>query len=123
MQKIVTNYLFLLLISLFAFGFILGNLFGDVPTYGVNKTVGWAYTLDKKFFSSVIFFISQIVFIIGYFIIFLLKRNTQYYLSLIHFELVILTLILMSYENHNLTLVACVLSIILFSINIYKSQR
>lgn len=123
MRKIFTNYLFLLLITLFAFGFLLGNLFGEIQTVGVNKTVGWAYSLDRKFFFSLLFFISQIVFIIGYFIVFILKRKTQYYLSLIHFELILLTLVLMSFENFNLTVIACILSIILFFINIYKSYR
>lgn len=92
--------MFLLLILLFTFGYVLGYFFGNVETYGVSKTVGWAYNISNNVvLTSIIFFCSKILFILTYFILFLLKRKTNYYVSLAHFELIILTLYLMSSEN------------------------
>ena len=123
MKKVFTNYLFLLLLSLFALGFSLGFLFGAEQSYGINKTVGWAYSIQNEALLALIFYLSQITFIIGYFILFLLNRKTNYYLSIAHFELIIVTLALATFENLIVTAVFCSVSIILFFINIFKSHQ
>lgn len=121
LRKIFTNYLFFLLIFLFGFGFILAYLFGDEHSYEINKTVGWAYDISNQvFYTALIFTFSQILFIIGYLIIFLRRRKTNYYLSIAHFEIIILTLVF--FENFIVDLIFCVLSIIVFFINILKSH-
>jgi hypothetical protein len=123
MKKVFTKYLFLLLISLFALGFILANLFGEVQYYGINKTVGWAYSIQDESLIALIFGLSQIIYIIGYFILFLLGRKTNYYLSIAHFELIIVTLAITTYGNVMITTIFCFLSIILFFVNIFKSHK
>jgi len=123
LKKVFTNYLFLLLLSLFALGFSLGFLFGAEQSYGINKTVGWAYSIQNEALLALIFYLSQIIFIIGYSILFLLNRKTNYYLSIAHFELIIVTLALVTFENLIVTAVFCSVSIILFFINIFKSHQ
>jgi hypothetical protein len=122
LRKIFTKYLVFLLISLFGLGFILAYLFGDEQSYGVNKTVGWAYDISNQvFYTALIFTFSQILFIIGYLIVFLLRRKTNYYLSITHFEIIILTLLF--YENFKVNTVFCLVSIILFFMNVFKSHK
>lgn len=122
LRKIFTNYLFFLLIFLFGFGFILAYLFGDEQSYEINKTVGWAYDISNPvFYTALIFTFSQIFFIIGYFIIFLLRRKTNYYLSIAHFEINIFTLLF--FESFIVNMIFYVLSIVLFFTNIYKSHK
>ena len=116
--------MFLLLISLFGFGFILAILFGDIKTFGVNKTVGWAYDISNEtIFTAILFTCSQILFIIGYLVLFLLRRKTNYLISIAHFELIILSLALLSYENFKINIVLSVVSLILFFVNILKSDK
>ena len=122
LRKIFTNYFFFLLVFLFGFGFILAYLFGDEQSYGINKTVGWAYDITNKvFYTALIFTFSQILFIIGYLILFLLRRKTNYYLSIAHFEIIILTLLF--YENFTVNTIFSVLSITLFFANVFKSDK
>jgi hypothetical protein len=122
LRKIFTNYFFFLLVFLFGFGFILAYLFGDEQFYGINKTVGWAYDITNQvFYTALIFTFSQILFIIGYLILFLLRRKTNYYLSIAHFEIIILTLLF--YENFTVNTIFSALSITLFFANVFKSDK
>ncbi|PXY39252.1 hypothetical protein DMB65_18555 [Flavobacterium cheongpyeongense] len=122
LRKIFTKYLFFILISLFGFGFVLAYLFGDEQSYGINKTVGWAYDISTEvFYTALIFTFSQVLFLVGYLIIFFLGRKTNYHLSITHFEIILLTLIF--YENFIINMIFCVFSIILFFINIFKSHK
>ena len=123
MRKLFTRYMFLLLISLFLLGYLLAYLFGDEKFYSINKTVGWAFTVSNEILLNVFLAISQILFIFGYLIIFLLKRKTNYYISLAHFELIILTFYSINFDNFNVSLILGTLSIIMFLINIFKSQK
>lgn len=116
--------MFLLLVLLFTFGYILGYFFGNVENYGVSKTVGWAYNISNNVvLTSIIFFCSQILFILTYFILFLLKRKTNYYVSLAHFEIIIVTLYLMSSEKFTAALIISLISLIALFVNIFKSKK
>ncbi len=123
MRKLFTKYLFLLLIILFGFGFILACLFGDEQSFAINKTVGFAYDISHQIMiTALVFAFSQILFIIGYLILFLLRRKTNYFVSIAHFEIIILSLSLMYFENFIVNMTLCVISIILFFINIFNSK-
>lgn len=123
MKKVFTNYMFLLLISFFLLGFLLAYLFGDEQYFAVNKTVGWAYNISNEALLNSFLAISQIIFIFGYLIIFLLKRKTNYYISLAHFEIILLAFYSISFKNFIVSVVLGAISIILFLINIFKSQK
>ncbi len=123
MKKIFTKYMFLLLISLFLLGFLLAYIFGNEQSYSINKTVGSAYALSNEIILNAFLAISQILFIFGYLILFLLKRKTNYYISLAHFEIIIIAFYSVTFENFTVSVLFGALSIILFLINIFKSQK
>lgn len=123
MKKIFTKYLFLLLITLFLLGFLLAYLFGDERSFAINKTVGSAYFISNEATLNAFLAISQILFIFGYLIISLLKRKTNYYISLAHFEIIIIAFYSISFENFTVSAIFGLLSIILFLINIFKSHK
>jgi hypothetical protein len=115
--------MFLLLITLFLLGFLLAYLFGDERSFSINKTVGSAYSISNEAMLNAFLAISQILFIFGYLILFLLKRKTNYYISLAHFEIIILAYYSISFENFSVSIIFGAVSIILFLINIFKSQK
>ena len=123
MKKVFTNYMFPLLISLFLLGYLLAYLFGDEQSFAINKTVGSAYSISNEAILNAFLTISQIVFIIGYSIIFFLKRKTNYFISIAHFEIIILAFYSISFKNFTFSAIIGTISIILFFINIYKSQK
>ena len=123
MKKVFTNYMFPLLISLFLLGYLLAYLFGDEQSFAINKTVGWSYSISNEAILNAFLTISQIVFITGYTIIFFLKRKTNYFISIAHFEIIILAFYSISFKNFTISAIIGTISIILFFINIYKSQK
>jgi len=123
LRKLFTKYMFLLLILLFTLGFLLAYLFSDEQFYTIKKTVGWAYNFSKEIVLTAFITCSQISFIIGYFIIYLLKRKTNYYISIAHFEIILLTLYFITFQNFTVTVVFCLLSMVLFFVNIFKSHH
>ena len=86
-----------LLFLLVLLGSFLSNL--DKPaigTYGVNKTVNWAYSYDLAMVNSMTVFVLNAIFIVAYFILFLSKRSTNLYLSIAQF---VVFIIVVCFEN------------------------
>lgn len=123
MKKLFTKYMFLLLITLFLLGFLLAYLFGEDRSFAINKTVGSAYSISNEALLNALLAISQILFIFGYLILFLLKRKTNYYISLAHFEIIIIAFYSVTFENFTVSVLFGAVSIILFLTNIFKSQK
>lgn len=115
--------MFAVLITLFILGFLLAYLFGGEQSYTINKTVGSAYAISNHVKLAAFFSLSQGLFIIGYLVVFLLKRKTNYYISIAHFEIIIVTIYYMSFEKIIVPIIFCTLSIILFFVNILKSEK
>ena len=115
-----TKYLFLLLLIFW----ILSLQFGETSTYGISKTVGWAYNVnDLQFVNAVVFPLSQILFLFGYLVIMTFRRKTNFYLSLGHFLLIFISFLTTSREYFILGFVCCLASLVLFFINLAKSYR
>jgi hypothetical protein len=123
LRKIFTKYLFLLLITLFLLGSLLAYIFGDERSFAINKTVGSAFNFSNEAILNALLAISQILFVFGYLILFLLRRKTNYYISLAHFEIIILAFYSVTFENFTVSVLFGAISIILFLINIFKSQK
>ena len=65
----------------------------NIETYGVNKTVGWAFNIHDIFFiNAYLLPISFFVSIIGYGVLALLKKKTNLKTSMIHFCFLVLSL-------------------------------
>lgn len=119
-KTIFTKYLFLLLLLYV----IIVLSFSDFSTYGVNKTVGWAYEISElNFINGIKSSISIVIFLIGYGVIHILNRKTIYTISVLHFSILIISILV---EKHNFmiaNLLLFVISISLFIINLIKSYK
>ncbi|MFP9098330.1 hypothetical protein ACLI09_04690 [Flavobacterium sp. RHBU_24] len=81
------------IIVFLAVGLIILSLFQDYPaigTYGVNKTVGWAWDICNLLPVAVITFI--IIFILGYLIMLLFKARVNKIVSMVNLVLLIVPL-------------------------------
>lgn len=89
---------------------------------GINQTIGFNFQLEYAILiANSLIVISWFIFIIGYGILALKKIKTNFKLSIFHFILQIGTLISGHYEN--LYLCIGLTSILIFSINIFKSLK
>lgn len=112
--------MFVLLLIFFG----LANCFVDTDSYGVNKTVGWAYDISNEmFFNAMILSFSQLLFLIGYLIVMLLGRKTNFYLSLTNFGLSLISIIALLLQCFTLSTISCLFAIPLFFVIILKSQK
>ena len=106
--------------------FVIGNYFSETEIKGINKTVGWSIDLSNQwFYNGLMIFGSWIIFLIGYAILSILRKKTDLYLSIIHFVLFILTLIvgvktdLFGFSTLGIGLI----SFIIFGANFFKSFK
>lgn len=110
MGKIITPKRFLALLLALQIG-ILVLKSGSVGTWGVNKTVGWAWDFTNFLFLATPLLI---VYLLTYLLFFVFKVKQQTILSLLS---VILILINFSFTNNIFALVAFLSSIFLFLVN------
>ena len=107
----------LLALTVSVFIFFGSSKFG---TYGVNKTVGWAFDICSLVLLSVV--VSVLIFILGYCILSLFKTRVNRLVSIIHTAIVLLIiyllLILDVYNNYcTLQVLLSLISVIIFFIN------
>ncbi len=123
-SKIFTKYLSFLLIPLFGLCFILNYLFGNEQSFGINKTVGWAYDFSNQvFYNAILLPISLKLFVIGYFVIFIIRRKTNLYLSIFHFGVIIISIISSIIGYYSVGNTLCLLSLFIFFFNIIKTYK
>lgn len=119
-KTIFTKYLFLLLVLYV----IVALSFSDFSTYGVNKTVGWAYDIsDLNFLIGLTYSFSILLFLIGYGILAILKRKTIFLISVVHFAIIIFSIFFDKIGVSIITLSLFIVSIGLFIINLIKSYK
>lgn len=119
MKKLFTKYMFLVVLIIYVMGFI----FAD-ESFGVNKTVGWAYDISNQIFYNAIFFwFSKYLSVFGYLLLAILRRKTNYNFSIIHFVLIIGTILLMAFKCFVFSTVLCLFSIAVFIKNIIGSYK
>src|SRR5215216_7375465 len=85
LRKLVTTKMFLLLLIPFlivaAAGVMLISFRTSIETYGVNKTVGWAWDLTNIY---ILAFPLYFIYLLGYGLLFLFKIKTNYVVSISH---------------------------------------
>ncbi len=81
--------------------------FSEIETYGISKTVGWAY----NFTAFTMFYIHYITFafFIGYLFLAIIKAKTNFVLSIVHFILMVFCCLL--FDNIRYMLLADTLAI------------
>jgi len=124
MKKIFTEHMFLLLLSTFGVSYLVVYLFDYNQSYGINKTVGWAYDISNQFFyNTLTYYLSKVLLLIGYLLIFLFNRKTVYHISIIHFCIIIASLISMFSKNYLTSTIFFLTSMVVFFINVSKSYK
>ena len=93
-------------------------LFEDtvVGTYGVNKTIGWAWDLCN--FMPVIFGLSVVTSVIGYGFLVLLKAKINSWITIVQMLSLVFLLISIYFGLCTTGLIISILSLILFFINV-----
>ncbi|MDR7369830.1 hypothetical protein J2X17_000601 [Flavobacterium aquidurense] len=117
------------LVLLASYGLILVTFtlfinFGETSVYGVNKTVGWAYDISNQMYLNAILFpFCLILFLVGYLLLMILRRKTNYLLSITHFSLIILSITGTLVYYYAISSLLYLVSIPLFFIIIFKSYK
>ncbi len=126
LKKLFTQRFFWLLLIPFIFGVIALFIFLNTDamgtgTWGINKTVGWAWDLSNFNFLQ---FILYPIYLVVYGILCLFKVRTNYWLTIIHFGLILYSLF--SFMNSDFSLIPfflTILSFIIFLINTIYSIK
>lgn len=101
----------------------------EVGTYGINKTVGWAYDIpDLQVIIVGFLTFSCLLFLVGYGILFFSGIKTNLNLSIIHFIVFYTTYIPIIFLNKNKVFgfILALLSFIIFIVNIiwaFKNRK
>lgn len=119
-SHLFTKKLFLVLLSpiLLLLIYFLFNQ-NTVETWGVNKTVGWAWDITDFIF---IYFPLYLLFLISYGILFAFKIKTHLTISIIHILLIAIPILTFSNYNY-VTFYSIVLSVAVFITNIIISLK
>lgn len=89
--------------------------------YGINKTVGWAYSIREVSFAFTC--LNCFLFTIAYGIIRLLKYITNKFFSLLHLVIILLVIILDHFYQYNSIMILNLISFIVFIINLILSIK
>lgn len=131
MKKLFTKYLFfvfafpiLLLIALYSF-----STENAIGTYGVNRTINFRGIdingiLKNPIYNSSFLIFTYPIYLVGYFIIFIIRRFTDLFYSILHFIIFILNYILLSSNPENRILIPlAIIGFIFFILNIFKTTK
>jgi len=89
---------------------------GNIDTYGVNRTIGWAYNYNVCLFVPLYGAFALISYTIGYAMLSVLKRRVHHMLSATHFVVVLLILVGLFIAGRDATLCWLILVLTVFSI-------
>ena len=124
MKKIFEKNMFWITLTLMIFVLVTRGFYISMGTWNLNRTIGWGwdYTNQIWMILSNCFTISLPLFTIGYGILYFLKRKTVFIFSVLHFSLILL---MTFYHSGHLILTMLLLNLswLLFSLNIYKSEK
>ncbi len=131
MKKVFTKYLFgVFLIPVFIL-IVFYCLYDKaaIGTYGVNRTINFRgidinAIVKNPIYNSSAFIITYLIYIIGYLIVFLIRRFTNFFYSILNFTIVILNYIVLSNNSANrILLPLTILGLIIFIFNIFKTTK
>ena len=129
MKALFTKLLFILFnLPIFIFIILLFFINKDtIDAIGFNRKIGWNIWdkyLGNSLYNFSVFVITYFAYPLGYFIIALIRRSTNLYLSLIHFTLSIINLILLCINPQFYILIPIsIICFIIFIFNIFKTTK
>ncbi|SIN79616.1 hypothetical protein SAMN05421769_0041 [Chryseobacterium scophthalmum] len=129
MKALFTKQLFILFnLPILIFIILLFFINKDtIDAIGFNRKIGWNIWdkyLGNSLYNFSVFVITYFAYPLGYFIIALIRRSTNLYLSLIHFTLSIINLILLCINPQFYILIPIsIICFIIFIFNIFKTTK
>ena len=110
----------------FALTLFIGIKLSEIEIGGVNKTIGWTHDQSNNWiFNGYIVLFSWLIFIFGYGLVMLMRKRTDLILSIFHFSIFSITIILgiISEQFGKGIMVLSLLSILVFALNFYKTMK
>ncbi len=132
MKKVFTKYLFfvfLLPVLLFIVAYFFGTKTeGEIKTWGVNRTINFGIDinaiLSNPLYTISSFYLSYATYLLGYFVVFLMRRRTNFLYSAVNLVIFIANYFLLVIDTVNKTLIPLgVIGIIIFILNIFKTTK
>lgn len=132
MKKVFTKYLFfvfLLPVLLFIVAYFLGTKTeGEIKTWRVNRTINFGIDinaiLSNPLYTISSFYLSYAIYLLGYFVVFLMRRRTNLLYSAVNLVIFIANYFLLVIDTVNKTLIPLgVIGIIIFILNIFKTTK
>lgn len=130
MTKLFKKYLFLwfilpTIIVVIIFNFPPATF--EVGYFGVNRTVNFNKAdaiFGNTIYNFSFFLITYPVYFLSYFIVFLIRKNTDFNYSIIHFSMFMINFILLSVNAENRFLIPLsVICFVFFILNIFKTLK
>lgn len=130
MTKLFTKYLFIwfilpIIMIVIIFNFLPTQF--EVGYFGVNRTVNFNKAdaiFGNMIYNFSFFLITYPVYFLSYFIVFLIRKNTDFNYSIIHFSMFMINFILLSVNVVNRFLIPLsVICFIFFILNIFKTLK
>lgn len=130
MKKLFTRYLFLLFIFpvfIVLILFIFSSSGTGAGWYGWNRTIKFGL-MDEVFenpvYNASAFILTYPAYFLGYSVVFLIRRITDFHYSVIHFIMFAINFILLSVNAENRFLIPLsVICFIFFILNIFKTTK
>ena len=132
MKKFFTKYLFFIfflpvLIFMIAY-FFSTKTEGEVKTWGVNRTINFGIDinaiLSNPIYTISSFYLSYAIYLVGYSVIFLMRRCTNFLYSALNLLIFIANYFLLVNDMLNKILIPIsVMGIIIFILNIFKTTK
>jgi|UPI000492FAF3 hypothetical protein len=130
MTKLFTKYLFIwfilpIIMIVIIFNFLPTQF--EVGYFGVNRTINFNKAdaiFGNTIYNFSFFLITYPVYFMSYFIVFLIRKNTDFNYSIIHFSMFMMNFILLSVNAENRFLIPLsVICFIFFILNIFKTLK
>lgn len=130
MTKLFTKYLFIwfilpIIMIVIIFNFLPTQF--EVGYFGVNRTINFNKAdaiFGNTIYNFSFFLITYPVYFLSYFIVFLIRKNSDFNYSIIHFSMFMINFILLSVNAENRFLIPLsVICFIFFILNIFKTLK
>jgi len=132
MKKLFTKYLFfvfLLPVLIFIVAYFFGTKTdGEMKTWGVNRTINFGIDtnaiLSNPLYTISSFYLSYAIYLLGYFVVFLMRRRTNFLFSAVNLVIFIANYFLLVNDTVNKILIPLsIIGFIIFILNILTTTK
>jgi len=124
MKRLKNGYMFFITLMLFLYLTFIRSFWFGLGSWDLNRSIGWGGDGDLGFILIMILSNELLYFAIGYGIVFLLRRELSFHLSMIHLFCIVISWILPKfYLDSYLTTWPVFASWVLFLLNVFTSKK